>query len=74
MNFTGKSAGIQKRKQSGMVYMRMGHERKVEHRRRDWQLLIFKNVLALLHAAVNNALFIPDLEQSAASRYLVGST
>ena len=56
-----------------MVYMRVGHEREVEHGRRNGQLLIFKNVLALLHAAVNNALFIPDFEKGAASRYLVGS-
>ena len=55
-----------------MVYMRMGDQYKVEHRRRDRQLLIFKKILALLHAAVDKTLLVAGLYESTASRYLMG--
>ena len=53
--------------------MRVRYQRKVKHRCRDRQLLIFKKVLALLHAAVDNTFFVADFEKSAAACDLVGS-
>ena len=53
--------------------MRVGHQNKIQDICRDRKLLIFKQILALLHAAVDKTLFVAYLEKRAASRDLVGS-
>ena len=64
---------IKQRQQTGVVNVRVRHQRKVKHRCRDRQLLIFKKVLALLHTAVDNTFFVADFEKSAAAGDLMGS-
>ena len=54
--------------------MRVRHDDEIKHRRRDRQLLIYEKVLALLHSAVNNALFISDFYQRTASGDFVRRT
>ena len=54
--------------------MCVGDEHKVEHGGVNGQLLIYKNILTLLHTAVNDALFVTDFNQRAASCYLVCRT
>lgn len=56
-----------------MVDVRVGDQHKIKNARRDRQLLIFKQIRALLHAAVDNTLFVANLKKRAASRDLVGS-
>ena len=51
--------------------MRMGQQRKIQVRGTDRQLLIFKQVLTLLHTAVNYAFFVAYFYKGTASGYLV---
>ena len=53
--------------------MRVRYQRKVKHRCGYRQLLIFKQILALLHTAVDNTFFVADFEKSAAAGDLMGS-
>ena len=52
--------------------MGVGQQNKIQPGGIHRQLLIFKNVLALLHTAVHKAHFIACLNKRAASRDLVG--
>ena len=57
---------------AGVVDVRMGQKDKVDLPRRHRQLLVFKDVLPLLHAAVNKAAVIPALDECAAARNFMG--
>ena len=57
---------------AGVVDVRVGQKDKVNLPRRHRQLLVFKDVLPLLHAAVNKAAVISALDERAAARNFMG--
>ena len=73
VNAAAESVFVQKREHAGVVDVRVGHKRKIQTGGLDRQLLIDEKILALLHAAVDDALFVADFYERAAARYLVGS-
>ena len=56
---------------AGMVNVRMGQKDKVDIPRRHRQLLVFKDILPLLHAAVDKAAVVSALDERAAARDFV---
>ena len=54
-----------------MVDMGMGQQYEINLGGSDRQLLVFKDILALLHAAVHKTLLVTHLNQRAASRDLM---
>ena len=54
--------------------MRMRNENKVYRRGIDGQLLVNENILTLLHAAVDDTLFVTDLDKCAAAGDLMCCT
>ena len=55
----------------GVVHVRVRDEHKLELRRRDGDVDVFKLVAPLLHAAIDQTVMSADLEQGAAAGHLV---
>ena len=73
VNAAAKSFFVQQREQTGVVDVRVCHKREVQAGGLDRQLLVDEKILALLHAAVDDALFVADFYERTAARYFVGS-
>ena len=58
---------VQQRQVAGVVYVRVGQQDEINAAGADGQLLVHENVLALLHAAVDTAALVADLDESAAA-------
>ena len=58
---------VQQRQVAGVVYVRVGQQDEINAAGADGQLLVHENVLALLHAAVDQTALVADLDESAAA-------
>ena len=56
---------VKQRQSAGVVNVGVGDDDEVKQRRGDGKLLVFKQVLSLLHAVVHKTLLVADLDQGA---------
>ena len=71
---SGETLGSHGGNQTGVVNVGMGQADGIHICRRDGELTVLINILALLHAAVNENLFPAGLQQGAGAGNLMGCT